>query len=279
MVPVRLRRQHSGTESTVFDLRDGTNDPIAQAAEPFAELGQRMLALGFERVGLVRAHVGEDVAAAYAEPDRSWLQVNLNAPSVVYRSPDGRMFAEYSLWYDDIASIRFRSRLADGAQCDTVRALERMPQTINPGWLAETGERRQMRGHGPSGGRSTLRVDSDDPGELWAQHQRHLEAFAASRGSQVGTHQSVEDYIELATRALEHGAASLTRVGYVLMFLMIALAIVIAQVAFFVADIGPKEVAVGWLLLWVAFYGTVGPRWLHRVARRLEPWTAPRFVR
>ncbi|NCG20537.1 MAG: hypothetical protein GWP91_16130 [Rhodobacterales bacterium] len=261
-------------------FRDVTDQPGMVARAPLPELAPRFEAIGFVRVGLVKSEAPEitHIAELYEEPDRSWFIRNSKLPSTVMHSPTQDTFLDYSPWYGGEPSMRLRSFLADGSLCETVRAIERIPIHVQQAWFGETGLRRQMRGHVPSGGRSKRRVHTMEPSELWDAHQRHLADFSAFRDAAPAVHHSIEDYIALAGQSIDHNGESLKAAGELSLQLMLYYGAVVTLVAIPVFLLRGSLGATLWLLGNVALFATSGPRLAHQLGRWFEPGNTPEFL-
>lgn len=191
----------------MYRYRDVTGDVVASAVEVFPEVATALEAVGFERVGLVVMDTDvEGAAVHYQEPDASWYRRMAGRPATVLRAPGGVAFAEASAWFGDELSLRFRSELADGSLCETLRALSRHPAHVDPRLTVSHGSiaDHQRIMHAPWRGVSCVLVTSDDPVAVWEAHRAHLAAFSRARSSMVTDHRAVAGYVAVQERAFSH---------------------------------------------------------------------------
>lgn len=258
---------------------DVTRDPASAGEILHPELALALEALGFVRLGRVRARAEvplEVQAASYAGDDRRWFLVHHDHPAVVLLSAEGSTLADVSSFFG-VPAVRMRTQLIGGTLVETVLRWPRLPALdprILPHGHQETAAQQQTRGHAPDRGRSIRLIDGD-AAALWQAHLDHLEAVGGIPSGAMG---SIEAYMDIARAARTHDAAVQERVHQITLAFVggtfLILIGVVAGLLFWVGSV--------WWALGAAMISSLGvgllPRLAGAVGLRLVRWFRPRFV-
>ena len=211
---VQVGRGESDILTTVSDIAsfiDATDS--ADERVDYPEIVEEFLAMGFTQVGrlLLTPTEGthEDTAADYESEQGAAYLAHCDIPTPMLWAPDGSAFVDVS-WFWDSPSVRIRTELADGSVVETNRRWGNppaLPRQLAKYWKRFDIDRDMAKRSTPRSGRSIEIAATHDSAAQWRQHQRHVERYAASRGTSVATFDRFEQAIDMAQRLFRHDTA------------------------------------------------------------------------